>query len=111
MMEAQSLQELVIRCILKELGISLHGDIADIGAAEETVRMLPLPPSQKQMVLDYMANIFIQFVSELECVLDLSYGTDSDDSGTYYDDYNDYEYWRDSVRREIFFHLKDIRGY
>ena len=102
----ECLQVLAIRCVLKELGISLHGDIADIGAAEETVRMLPLPPRQKRMVQDYMADIFVQFVSELECELDLSYETESE---TYYGDNDDC--WRDSVRREIFFHLKAIRGY
>ena len=67
----ECLQVLAIRCVLQELGISVHGDIADIGAAEETVRMLPLPPRQKQMVLDYMADIFIQFVRDLDHELDL----------------------------------------
>ena len=105
----ESLQDLAIRCILTELGISLYGDIADIGAAEETVRMLPLPPRQKRMVLDYMADIFIQFVSKLECELDLSYGTESEGSGTCYDD--DDDYWRDEMRREYFSILNDIRGY
>ena len=74
---------------------SLHGDIADTGAAEETLRMLPLPPRQKRMILDYMANIiFTRVVSELECKQTLSYGAKSDGLGTCYN-----YYWQNEMRR------------
>ena len=94
----------VIICTLKELGTSLHGDIADIGAAVETVRMLPLPPEVKQMFLDYMADImFACIVSELECKLTLSYGTKSGSLGTCYDNY-----WQNVTRRTYFSVLNDV---
>ena len=84
----ERLQDLAIRCINKELHTSLHGDIAEIGAALGTVRTFPLPPRQKRVILDYMADIiFTRIVSELECKLTLSYGTKSGGLGTCYDDY------------------------
>ena len=87
----ESLEVLSIRCLLKELGISLHGDIADIGSAEETVRSLPLPPRQKRMVLDYLADIFIQFAHDL----------DHDDEIDLYDGGCPICYWDDTGREEF----------
>ena len=85
----ESLEVLLIRCMLKELCISLHGDIADISSAKETVRSLPLPPKQKRMVLDYLADIFVQFVHDLDHEIDL------------YDGGCPICYWDDTGREEF----------